>query len=169
MVVAGPDLDRGGAALQVVVQGVAGHALGAAGAHHVGAEPGEPRLVRGIEPAAAAHQGGGLDQRQLVVLQQHHHHAVVEHHPLGLRDVEARERGIAQVVGAGGLGRGGGGQGEDGGKEERRSGADHGWVLPCGASPGLLTSMATVRFSLRNASPATRRTSALVTLSSRSM
>ena len=169
-------LDRRGAALEQVVELVAGALLGAAGAQHLAGQLGEPGLGRRLEARAGADDGGGLDQRQLVVLEQEDDEAVVEHHALRHRDALLGQRRELELVDLLDLRRGGGeGGGQEArGQEERAGRRSHrpssGGAAAAGCGGGATVSMtATVRLTSLNTSLATRRMSALVTLSSRSI
>ena len=183
--------------LQKVIQFVAGFAGRAAGAPCVSIERHQANLVGGLLARAAANANGAVNQRQLMVFLQKDHQTVGQLHTARLLRAKLAQGRDGHLFPGAGRGRSGGSfggrglsarrmgglPGEDERQRERKqSREEQSYFLVHCRSPlpgaaaggggvfGVSVSMtATVRLSSRKVLLATRRMSALVTLSSSSI
>ena len=174
-------LDLGAEAVEELIDLVAGHRAGAAGALHLAEQLGKAAPPGGLGEPAAAHRGAERDLRQVVVLDEEELHPVRQRRADHRRHLDLVQLGVLDGVDGPRLPglrplpeRGGGGheEGEQGNQGQGESWCFHGSLLAaahfaaCSAGFSAVVSiMATLRLDLTNRARATRWMSAGVTLS----
>ena len=169
-IVADARLDGGGAALEIAVEGLGRECDGAARSHLRAGQARDADLVGRLEERPGPEARGHAHERQFVILHHQHHEAVGQHRARRPRQRKGRQGRVLQLVHGRDLGVGGGSR--QSAEDERHEGhscthAAH--RVPPAAGAASFSSRATVRLVTLNTSAATRRMSALVTASVRSM